>query len=83
MYSPDDAFNTDEMGLYFLELPENTHLFQNESTKGGRTPKKHITDLCWISMNGRKEKLLVKSKNSWCLKQVKDLPVDYYAHKTA
>ena len=70
-YLPDDEFKADETGLHFRELPEHTYLFQNESIKGCRTPKEHITVPCCISMNGRKEKLPVtgKSKNPQCLKK--------------
>ena len=50
---PDDVFNADETGLYFHVLHE--HTLQNESKKGCRTPKEHTTDLCCISINGRKE----------------------------
>ena len=84
-YSPDDVFNADETGLYFRALPDYTYLFRNESTKGCRTPKERITVLCCVSMNDRKEKLLVigKSENPRRLKGLKDLPVDYYANKIA
>ncbi len=84
-YSPEDVYNADETALYLRALPEHTYMFKNEKSKGCKIAKERITVLCCASMAGAKIKLLVigKSKKPRCFKNVKDLPVDYYANRNA
>jgi len=83
-YSPDDIFNVDEKGLFFKCLPEKTFIFKGQSCSGGKHSKERVTLLLRANMSGTEKLrplLIGKSKKPRCFKQVKLLPLDYYANK--
>ncbi|XP_025832024.1 tigger transposable element-derived protein 4-like [Agrilus planipennis] len=85
-YSPEDIFNADETGLFYKMTPNKTLKFKSEKCIGGKLSKERITILVAANMTGSvKRKLLVigKSKNPRCFKNVKRLPVNYQANKSA
>ncbi len=61
------------------------YVFKNEVTKWFKIGKDRITVLRCCSMSDKKEELLVigKSKNPRCFKNVKNVPLPYFAGKKA
>jgi len=83
-YSPDDIFNVDETRLFFKCLPDKTFIFKGQSCSGGKHSKERVTLLLGANMSGTEKLrplLIGKSKKPRCFKQVKSLPLDYYANK--
>ena len=81
-YSPEDIFNCDECGLFWLLSPEKTLAFKNENVPGGKKSKLRITVLNCVSMTGKKFPLWVIGKfaRPRCFKNVLHLPVTYRAN---
>lgn len=85
-YSAEDIFNADETGLFYKLTPNKTLKFKSEKCIGGKLSKERITVLVAANMTGSvKRKLLVigKSKSPRCFKNIKRLPVNYKANKSA
>ena len=84
-YQPNDIYNADETGLFWLLLPENSLGFTGGSHHGAKQPKSRITVLVGANMTGTdKLPLLVigKSKNPRAFRNM-TVPVDYHANKKA
>lgn len=83
-YSPENIYNCDECGLFWLLTPDKTLAFKKEKVHGGKKSKQRITILNTASMTGEKEPLLVIGKfaKPRCFKNV-TLPVKYRANKKA
>lgn len=85
-YSRDDIFNVNEPGLFFKYLPEKTFIIKGQSCSDGKHNKEKVIFLLRANISGtEKLKLLLisKSKKLRCFKQVKPLPLDYYANKNS
>ncbi|CAC5376698.1 Cell division cycle protein 23 homolog [Mytilus coruscus] len=85
-YSPDQIYNADEPGLFFLLLPDKTLEFKDVKCSGGKQSKERLTALVCENMSGNdKLPILVigKSKNPHCFKNVKSLPSECVANKKA
>lgn len=84
---PAQIYNADETGLYWRAMPTRTLASANEKTAPGyKISKDRITVLCCSNATGEdKLKLAVvgKSKSPRALKDIKNLPVDYYNHRSA
>jgi hypothetical protein len=85
-YDEDDIFNLDESGLFFKLIPNKTLAFKGNNCHNGKQSKERLNVLFGTNWSGtEKLDLLVigKSKKPRCFKNVKSLPVDYAANKTA
>ena len=85
-YKSDNIYNADETGLFFRILPIKTFEFQSIQCNGGKMRKDRLTVMVCANMSGTdKLPLLVigKPKNPRCFKNIKNIPVDYDANKTA
>jgi hypothetical protein len=81
-----DVYNADESGLYWRALPNNTYYVNEDECKGQKRSKERVTFLAITNWDGSDRKRLIvigKSKNPRCFKNIKSLPVRYYANKTA
>jgi hypothetical protein len=84
-YEPQDIYNADETGLFWMMLPDNCLGFAGKSHHGQKQPKVRITLLVSANMDGSdKLPLLVigKSAKPRAFKGVK-VPVDYTSNKKA
>ena len=82
-YQPNDIYNADETGLFWLLLPDNSLGFTGGSHHGAKQSKSRITVLVGANMTGTdKLPLLVigKSKNPRAFRNM-TVPVDYHANK--
>ena len=86
LYKPDDIFNADETGIFFICLPDKTLDFKGAICTGGKKAKDRLTVLVAANMSV-KEKLplfvIGKTAKPRCFNNVKSLPVDYAANKKA
>ncbi len=85
-YKMCDVYNADESGLYWRALPNNTYYVNEDECKGQKRSKERVTFLAITNWDGSDRKRLIvigKSKNPRCFKNIKSLPVRYYANKTA
>lgn len=71
-YSAENIYNVNKTGLYFRELPEHTYPIKYKSAKNHKISKDGITVLCYVSMAGQKEEILVvgRNKNSHCFRGI-------------
>lgn len=85
-YEAKDIFNADETGLFYKCEPAKSLHLKGEQCHGGKRSKERISVLVRANMDGsEKLKPLVigKFQNPRCLKNVKSLPVHYYANSCA
>ena len=85
-YSPDNVFNADEAGLFFMCLPDKTFTFKGQPCNDGKLSKDRITVLLCANMSGTEKLpllLIGKSKNPRCFKGIRTLPVNYQNNKKA
>lgn len=85
-YKPCDIYNADETGLFWKALPDRTLHIRGQKCSGGKCSKERLTVLVACNMDGSdKLPLFVigKSKKPRCFKNVKTLPLQYDANKTA
>lgn len=85
-FSDQDIFNGDETGLFFKLLPDKTFKFKEEKCVGGKLSKERLTVFVCANLLGtEKRKLFVigKSQNPRCFKNIKTIPVEYRANKSA
>ena len=85
-YAPRDIYNMDETGLFFRMTPDRTLTFKGDACHGGKKSKERITVAVCANMDGSdKMQLLVigKFQNPRCFKNVKSLPVQYFANRKA
>ncbi|ELU05436.1 hypothetical protein CAPTEDRAFT_46694, partial [Capitella teleta] len=85
-HSPENIFNADETGLFFQALPSKSLVIKGDSCSGGKESKNRLTVLVCANMTGTtKLPLLVigKSAKPRCFKNVKSLPCEYKANKSA
>ena len=84
-YRPDQIYNADETGLFWLLLPDNYLGFIGEKYHGTKQPKSRVTVLVASNMDGS-DKLpmfvIGKSQKPRAFKNVK-VPVEYVANKKA
>ena len=84
-YRPDQIYNADETGLFWLLLPDNSIGFVGEKYHGTKQPKSRVTVLVGSNMDGS-DKLpqfvIGKSHKPRAFKNVK-VPVEYVANKSA
>jgi len=69
-YVPDDVYNADEFGLFFMLMPDKSFIFKNETFHGGKVSKERLMVLvCTNSTGTHKLKLVVieKSRFQKCL----------------
>ena len=86
MFEPRDIFNADETGIFYRLLPDRSLTFKGETCNGGKRSKERLTVMVCANMDGsEKLPLLVigKSKKPRCFANVKSLPTQYEANKTA
>ena len=69
--------------VYSIALPEHTYFFKNETVRGCKVSKDHVTVLCCVNMLGKKQRLLVIGKSHKTFKGIKKLPVEYCANSNA
>ncbi|XP_065218086.1 tigger transposable element-derived protein 6-like [Planococcus citri] len=85
-YAPADVFNADECALFYKLMPDKSMVYKHENCHGGKLSKDRLTVLLCTNADGT-EKLpplvIGKSKNPLCFKNVKTLPCDYEAQKSA
>ncbi len=78
-----DVYNADESGLYWRALPNNTYYVNGDECKGQKRSKERVIFLTITNWDGSDKKRLIvigKSKNPRCFKNIKSLPVRYYAN---
>ena len=81
-----DIYNMDETGLSFRMTPDRTLTFKGDACHGGKKSKEHITVAVCANMDGYdKMQLLVTGKfqSPRCFKNVKSLPMQYFANRKA
>ncbi|XP_038067132.1 uncharacterized protein LOC119737109 isoform X2 [Patiria miniata] len=86
VYEPCDIFNANETGLLYRRLPNHSLTFKREDFSEGKRSNERLTAMVCANMDGsEKLPLLVigKSKKPQCLANVKSLPTQYEANKTA
>ena len=85
-YEARDIYNADETGLFFNCLPDRTLALKGESCHGGKSAKERLTVLLCANSDGTDKRVPVvigKSAKPRCFKNVKNLPVTYYANTKA
>ncbi|XP_038069692.1 tigger transposable element-derived protein 4-like [Patiria miniata] len=85
-YEPWDIFNADETGILYRRLPDRSLTCKGKTCNGGEGSEERLTAMVCANMDGsEKLPLLVigKSKKPQCLANVKSLPMQYEANKTA
>lgn len=85
-YEPRDIYNADETGLFFNCLPDRTLALKGESCHGGKSAKERLTVLLCTNSDGSDKQVPIvigKSAKPRCFKNVKKLPVKYYANSKA
>ncbi|XP_067140340.1 jerky protein homolog-like [Centruroides vittatus] len=86
-YQKTNVYNADETGLYWKKMPTKTLVSKNEmSAPGFKASKSRITVMVCGNVTGshRLPLLIIgKSKNPWCFKGIKKLPVTYKNQKNA
>ena len=85
-YGEDDIFNADETGIFYKCLPDKSLALKGERCTGGKKVKERMTALFAANMSDKEKLPLVvigKSLRPRCMKNVKNLPVDYTANKKA
>ncbi|KAG7477494.1 hypothetical protein MATL_G00070200 [Megalops atlanticus] len=84
-YKPEDVYNADETGLYYRALPPGYNTFRKTAQCEGEGVKDRVTLLVCCSMSGEKMPILIigKSKQSQFLREVQDLPVQYFYDRNA
>ncbi|GFO41360.1 tigger transposable element-derived protein [Plakobranchus ocellatus] len=83
-YREEDIFNPDETGSFYKCLPDKTLALKGERCTRGKKAKERMTVLIAVNMSGmEKLPLLVTGKllRPRCMKNVKNLPVEYTAYK--
>ena len=84
-YRPDQIYNADKTGLFWLLLPDNSLGFVSEKYHGAKQPKSRVTVLVASIMDvSDKQPMFVigKSQKPRAFKNVK-VPVEYVANKKA
>ena len=82
----EDIFNADETGIFYKCLPDKSLALKGERCTGGKKAKERMTALVAANMSSKEKLPLVvigKSLRPRCMKNVKNLPVDYTANKKA
>ncbi|GFX98321.1 tigger transposable element-derived protein 6 [Trichonephila clavipes] len=85
-YEPRNIFNTDETGLFFKCLPENTFTFKKEKCHGGKNSKNRLTILLAVNMDGSEKitpLVIGKSAKPRCFKDINSFPTKYRSNKKA
>lgn len=85
-YEPKDVYNADETGLFFNCLPDRTLALKGESCHGGKSAKDRITVLLCCNSDGSDKRIPIvigKAAKPRCFKNIKKLPVQYYANGKA
>lgn len=88
MYESADVFNADETGMYFQLLPHRTLAVKGDRCRprGGKKSKQRVTALfCYNADGTEKLKPLIIGKLSKprCFRNIRSLPCDYRANKSA
>jgi hypothetical protein len=84
-YEPRDIYNADETGLFYNCLLDRMLTLKGCSCHGGKVPKR-ITVLLCVNSDGSDKQVRImvgKSMKPCCFKNIKKLPVKYYANKKA
>lgn len=85
-YSLEDVYNFDETGLFYRCTPDKTLEFVGKECHDGKKSKERLTVGLGVNCTGtdKLEPIVIgKSLNPRCFKNVKSLPVEYDANKTA
>ncbi len=87
-YSPDDIFNADETGLFYIMEPSSSFMLKGETCTGGKRSKERVTVLPCANMSGtEKLPLLVIGKfakpRCFTGMNMACLPTQYKAQKRA
>ena len=85
-YKADDIYNADKTALFYKCIPEKSYCIKSQPCIGGKQSKERISILLTANMSGNDKMQIVvigKSMNPRCFKNVKHLPVDYYANSKA
>ncbi|KAK3916787.1 Tigger transposable element-derived protein 6 [Frankliniella fusca] len=76
-YHPKDVFNCDELGLFYILLPEKSMTHRSETCHGGKHSKERVTILLACNQDGSeklKPYMIGKSQNPRCFKNVRHFP---------
>ena len=85
-YIPNDIYNADDTGVFYILLPDKTLEYKKVDCHGGKKSKERLTALVCANMSGNdKLPLLIigKSANPRCFKNKKTLPTPYTSNKKA
>ncbi|GFV16139.1 tigger transposable element-derived protein 6 [Trichonephila clavipes] len=85
-YEPPNIFNTDETGLFFKCLPEQTFTFKKEKCHGGKHSKERLTILLAVNMDGSEQitpLVMKKSAKPRCFKGINSFPTKYQSNQKA
>jgi hypothetical protein len=85
-FEPRDVYSADETGLFFNVLPDRTLVYKGETCHGGRHTKDRLTVLLCVNSGGSDKQVPIvigKSSKPRCFKDVKKLPIKYYANSKA
>jgi hypothetical protein len=83
-YEPRDIYNADEKGLFYNCLLDRTLTLKGHSCHGGESAKERTTVLLCVNSDGSDTQVPImvgKSMKPHCFKNIKKLPVKYYANK--
>ena len=85
-YKLNNIYNVDETGLFYNLMPARTLAFKGDNCHGGKKAKDRLTVLLCSNADGSDKMtplVIGKSRKPRCLKNVKAIPVNYDANKTA
>jgi hypothetical protein len=85
-YELQDIYNADEMGLFYNYLLDRMLTLKGHSCHGEKSAKERITVLLCVNSDDSDKQVPImvgKSMKPRCFKNIKKLPVKYYANKKA
>ena len=83
-YAEDEIFNADKTGIFYKCLPDKSLALKGEKCTGEKKAKERMTAMVAANMSCTERLPLMvigKSLKPRCLKNVKNLPVEYTANK--
>lgn len=87
-YKPENIYNIDETGLFFMQVPRRSYVESKDSCIGGKSAKKRLTVCLFTNMLGEKENPIIigHSKRPRCFGRIdvnKTFNIDWRSNKTA
>ncbi|XP_037780268.1 tigger transposable element-derived protein 4-like [Penaeus monodon] len=85
-YPPSHIYNCDESALFYKLLPNKSSVMKGDTCHGCKRPKDRLTFMACTNMDGSDKVELLVVGRVWkprCLKNVKNIPVDYHANNKA